>query len=69
MSGPTVAPPGFGRSPTHIITSGIAGTMISGGQGVQRAMLIRIGLAWLFTLPATLAMAGLLFYVLDNPSL
>jgi PiT family inorganic phosphate transporter len=43
--------------------------MISGGQGVQRAMLIRIGLAWLFTLPATLAMAGLLFYVLDNPSL
>ena len=43
---------------THIITSGIAGTMIAGGQGVQRNMLVHIGLAWLFTLPATIATVG-----------
>ena len=48
-----------------MITSGIAGTMIAGGQGVQRGMLIRIGLAWLFTLPVTFFIAGGLFWVLD----
>ncbi len=58
---------GLPVSTTHIITSGIAGTMIAGGQGMQRGMLIRIGMAWLLTLPATMLIAGGLFYVLDNP--
>ena len=60
---------GLPVSTTHIITSGIAGTMISGGQGVQRGMLVRIAMAWLFTLPVTMLLAGGLFYLLDNPSL
>ncbi len=58
---------GLPVSTTHIITSGIAGTMVAGGQGVQRGMLIRIAAAWLFTLPATMLISGALFYVLDNP--
>ena len=37
---------GLPVSTTHIITSGIAGTMISGGQGVQMGMLTRIVAAW-----------------------
>ena len=56
---------GLPVSTTHIITSGIAGTMIAGGQGVQTGMLVRIGLAWVFTLPATIVISGVLFYVLD----
>jgi inorganic phosphate transporter, PiT family len=58
---------GLPVSTTHIITSGIAGTMIAGGQGVQRGMVVRIALAWGFTLPITMLVAGALFYLLDNP--
>jgi PiT family inorganic phosphate transporter len=58
---------GLPVSTTHIITSGIAGTMIAGGQGVNRSMLVRIAMAWVFTLPATILIAGVLFYVLNDP--
>ncbi len=56
---------GLPVSTTHIVTSGIAGTMVAGGQGVQGAMLTRIALTWLVTLPVTILLAGGLFYVLD----
>jgi PiT family inorganic phosphate transporter len=65
-----IASAGFTGLPvgtTHIVTSGIAGTMIAGGQGVHRDMAMRIVMAWVFTLPATILIAGALFYVLDNP--
>ncbi len=59
---------GLPVSTTHIITSGIAGTMVSGGQGVQGGMVSRIVMAWVFTLPATILIAGGLFYLLANPN-
>jgi PiT family inorganic phosphate transporter len=60
---------GLPVSTTHVVTAGIAGTMIAGGQGVQRGMVVRIVAAWVFTLPATMAIAGVLFYVLANPGI
>ncbi len=59
---------GLPVSTTHIITSGIAGTMLAGGQGLQKGMLIRIALAWIFTLPVTMLLAGGLFYLLASPA-
>lgn len=57
---------GLPVSTTHIITSGIAGTMIGSGAGLNRGMLTRIALAWAFTLPVTIAAAAGLFYALGR---
>ncbi len=56
---------GLPVSTTHIITSGIAGTMVGSGAGINPAMLTRIALAWVFTLPVTIAVATGLFWLLS----
>jgi inorganic phosphate transporter, PiT family len=65
----TAAFTGLPVSTTHIVTSGIAGTMATGGQGLQTGMLVRIALTWLVTLPVTILLSGVLFYVLANPNI
>ncbi|MEM5434378.1 inorganic phosphate transporter [Paraburkholderia diazotrophica] len=60
---------GLPVSTTHIVTSGITGTMAAGGQGVQTGVLVRIALTWLITLPVTMIGAGAIFYLLANPKL
>lgn len=56
---------GLPVSTTHIITSGIAGTMLGSRSGVNGGMLTRIALAWIFTLPITVLVSAVLFYVLN----
>nr|WP_284700784.1 inorganic phosphate transporter [Robbsia betulipollinis] len=60
---------GLPVSTTHIVTSGIAGTMLAGGKGLQGGMLTRILLTWVLTLPATMLLSGMLFYLLAKPAL
>ncbi|CAP57767.1 inorganic phosphate transporter [Gluconacetobacter diazotrophicus] len=57
---------GLPVSTTHIITAGIAGTMLGSGSGINRGMLMKIALAWICTLPVTIAVAASLFYVLGG---
>jgi PiT family inorganic phosphate transporter len=58
---------GLPVSTTHIVTSGIGGTMVASGAGLRYAMIRRIVLAWVLTLPATILVASGLYYLLASP--
>jgi PiT family inorganic phosphate transporter len=60
---------GLPVSTTHIVTSGIGGTMVASGAGLRVGMLYRIALAWIITLPVTVVAAAALYYLLANPGL
>jgi len=58
---------GLPVSTTHIVTSGIGGTMVAAGAGLRLKMLSRIVIAWLITLPVTILVAAGLYYLLADP--
>ncbi|MFZ4399946.1 MAG: inorganic phosphate transporter [Bacteroidales bacterium] len=57
---------GLPVSTTHVLSSGIAGSMVAGkGKGnLQMKTVKNIAIAWLVTLPVTILMSGLLFLIL-----
>jgi inorganic phosphate transporter, PiT family len=48
-------------STTQVLSSGVAGTMVANGNGVQGKTTTKILLAWLVTLPCTMLLSGVLF--------
>ena len=56
---------GYPVSTTHVVTGGITGTMVGSGAGIQSSTLWQIGTAWILTLPATILISGVLFYILS----
>jgi PiT family inorganic phosphate transporter len=52
---------GWPVSTTHVLSSGIAGTMVANRSGLQRSTVRSIALAWLLTLPVAMVLGGLLF--------
>jgi inorganic phosphate transporter, PiT family len=56
---------GFGLpvSTTHVLSSGVAGTMVANGSGMQWSTVRSIAMAWVLTLPAAMIMSGLLFII------
>jgi phosphate/sulfate permease len=50
-------------STTQVLSSGIAGTMVANGSGIQPGTTRRILLAWLMTLPATMLLGGIFFVI------
>jgi PiT family inorganic phosphate transporter len=55
---------GLPVSTTHVLSSGVAGTMAANGSGLQWNTLRSIALAWVLTLPAAALISGVLFAVL-----
>ncbi|MCX6268406.1 MAG: inorganic phosphate transporter [Bacteroidetes bacterium] len=57
---------GLPVSTTHVLSSGIAGSMVAGGgrQNLRMGTVKSILIAWLITLPFTIILSGLLFYIL-----
>ena len=54
---------GLPVSTTHVLSSGVAGTMAANRSGLQISTLRNIAAAWVFTLPVAALLSGLLFYV------
>jgi PiT family inorganic phosphate transporter len=52
---------GLPVSTTHILTSGVAGTMAANGSGLQWGTMKSLALAWVLTLPAAITLSGCLF--------
>jgi phosphate/sulfate permease len=50
-------------STTHVLSSGVAGTMWANRSGIQGQTVRRIGLAWVLTLPAAIMLSATLFGV------
>jgi PiT family inorganic phosphate transporter len=52
---------GLPVSTTHILSSGIAGTMVANGSGIQKDTVRNIILAWVLTLPVCVLLGAALF--------
>ena len=55
---------GLPVSTTHVLSSGVAGTMAANGSGLQWATIKNMALAWVLTLPAAMLIAGSLYVIL-----
>jgi PiT family inorganic phosphate transporter len=53
-------------STTHILNSGVAGTMAANRSGLQFSTIRDIALAWIFTLPAAALLSGGLFFLFNK---
>jgi PiT family inorganic phosphate transporter len=54
---------GLPVSTTHVLSSGVAGTMAANGSGLQWSTVRNLLLAWVLTLPASIALSGGLFWL------
>jgi len=52
---------GLPVSTTHILSSGVAGTMAANGSGLHLSTVRNIAAGWVFTLPAAALLSGLLY--------
>ena len=54
---------GLPVSTTHVLSSGVAGTMAANRSGLQMSTVRNLALAWVLTLPAAILLAGSLFWL------
>ena len=53
-------------STTHVLSSGVAGTMAANKSGLQLSTIRNIAAAWVFTLPAAALLSGSLFWAFSH---
>jgi PiT family inorganic phosphate transporter len=54
---------GMPVSTTHVLSSGVAGTMAANHSGLQWGTVRNLAMAWVLTLPASILLAGFLFWL------
>jgi PiT family inorganic phosphate transporter len=59
---------GLPVSTTHVLSSGVAGTMAANRSGLQMSTIRSIAAAWVFTLPAAALLSGCLFWAFAKMS-
>ncbi|MFQ6574086.1 inorganic phosphate transporter [Pseudomonas sp. UM16] len=57
---------GLPVSTTHVLSSGVAGTMVANGSGLQMKTIVNLLMAWVLTLPAAIMLSGGLYWVLRH---
>ncbi len=57
---------GLPVSTTHVLSSGIAGTMAANHSGLQWSTVRNLAMAWVLTLPVSMMLAGFLFWGFRN---
>jgi len=57
---------GLPVSTTHVLSSGVAGTMAANKSGLQLSTIRNIAMAWVFTLPAAAALSAVLYWVFSK---
>jgi PiT family inorganic phosphate transporter len=55
---------GLPVSTTHVLSSGVAGTMAANRSGLQWGTLRSLALAWVLTLPVAMLLSGILYFLL-----
>ncbi|RMO83080.1 Phosphate transporter [Pseudomonas syringae pv. philadelphi] len=57
---------GLPVSTTHVLSSGVAGSMVANGSGLQMRTLRNLATAWVLTLPAAILLSGSLYWVFSK---
>jgi PiT family inorganic phosphate transporter len=57
---------GLPVSTTHVLSSGVAGTMAANGSGLQLSTIRNIALAWVLTLPMAMMLSAGLYFLFLN---
>ena len=57
---------GLPVSTTHVLSSGVAGTMAANGSGMQMETIRNIVLAWVLTLPCAILLSGTLYLIFSH---
>ena len=57
---------GLPVSTTHVLSSGVAGTMAANKSGLQWSTIRNLAMAWVLTLPAAILLSGSLYWLFSK---